>query len=284
MKHILILTFLLSSLVTFGQGKPTYRIFNAKGKKVSYKKMLRQLKKKDILLFGEYHDNPITHWLQLEVTQDLHKKRKLILGAEMIETDNQEVLNQYLQGKIDKKGLDTLARLWGNHKTDYAPLVDFAKDKNLQFIATNIPRRYASRVYKKGGFPALDKLSQQEKEWVAPLPIEFDIELSQYKKMLDMMGGHGGEDIVKAQAIKDATMAHFILNNYVKRSLFIHYNGTYHSDYYEGILWYLKRKRTDLKYTTISTVYQKDIKKLLEEHKGKADFIICVPENMTRTF
>lgn len=46
----------------------------------------------------------------------------------MIETDNQQALNQYLKGEITQKGLDTLARLWNNHKTDYKPLVDFAKN------------------------------------------------------------------------------------------------------------------------------------------------------------
>jgi uncharacterized iron-regulated protein len=46
----------------------------------------------------------------------------------MIETDNQQALNQYLAGKIDQKALDSLARLWSNYKTDYKPLVDFAKD------------------------------------------------------------------------------------------------------------------------------------------------------------
>ncbi|MEZ4981018.1 MAG: ChaN family lipoprotein [Saprospiraceae bacterium] len=43
--------------------------------------------------------------------------------------------------------LDSTARLWSNYKTDYAPLVDFAKENDLQFVATNIPRRYASLVY-----------------------------------------------------------------------------------------------------------------------------------------
>ena len=48
-----------------------------------------------------------------------------------------------------------MARLWNNFKTDYKPLVDFAKDNNLKFIATNIPRRFASLVF-KGGFEVLE--------------------------------------------------------------------------------------------------------------------------------
>lgn len=98
------------------------------------------LLKKDFILFGEHQDNPISHWLQYEVTADLHNTRELILGAEMFEADNQIPLTDYLEEKITYDGLDSLARLWPNYKTDYAPLVDFAKEEKLQFIVTNIPR------------------------------------------------------------------------------------------------------------------------------------------------
>ena len=102
--------------------------------------------------------------------------------------------------------------------------------------------------------------------------------------MIEMMGGHAGPSLPKAQAIKDATMAHFILQYYRTGTLFIHYNGSYHSENYEGIVWYLKRKRPDLKYATVTTVSQKDIHALLAENRGKADFIICVDEDMTNTY
>jgi len=283
MKFSLTLSLLFSVFIVFGQQQP-YVIYNSKGKKVTYKKLLKAADDSDIILFGEYHNNPISHWLQLELTKGLQVNNRLILGAEMFEADNQTALNQYLAGEIDRKGLDTLARLWNNYDTDYAPLVNFAKANNLPFIATNIPRKYASMVFKNGGFTALDGLSDLEKSWIAPLPIPFDATLPQYKKMLDMMGEHGGTNIVKAQAIKDATMAHFILENYKSGDTFLHYNGAFHSDFHEGILWYLQQQQTDLNYMTISTVSQKEVSKLAEENLGRADFIICVDEDMTTTY
>lgn len=284
MKKFYLLPALLAlAFSVFSQSKPAYLLYNAAGKKVSYDKMIRTLKDKDIVLFGEYHNNPIAHWLQLETTRDLHARRPLVLGAEMFEADNQEPLDRYLRGEIDVKGLDTLARLWKNHRTDYAPLLNFARDSHLVFAATNIPRRYASMV-SKGGFEVLDTLTVQEKSWMAPLPMAYDAELPGYKNMIAMMGGHGGANLPKAQASKDATMAWFILKYYKPGSLFLHFNGAYHSDNYEGILWYLRRERPDLKYATITTVSQKDIGRLLAENKGKADFIICVDEDMTTTY
>jgi len=205
------------------------------------------------------------------------------LGAEMLEADNQITLNQYLMDSITKKGLDTLARLWPNYKTDYKPLVDYAKKNKLRFIATNIPRRFASKVYKRG-LEYLDSLTDLQKSWVANLPILFDSTIKAYTDIKEMMGAHGSMGLIKAQATKDATMAHFILKNYTENKLFIHYNGSWHSDNNSGIVWYLNQHKPDLKCGTITTVSQKDIHDLEDEHKGKADFIICVDEDMTTTY
>ncbi len=265
------------------QQKPAYILYNAKGKKVKYNKMIQLLAKQDVVLIGEFHNNAISHWMELEITKDCKAKRDLILGAEMFEQDNQPALDLYLQGKLSAKGLDSMARLWKNYPTDYAPLVNFAKENKIPFAATNVPRRYAAMV-SKAGFEILDTLPGNEKDWIAPLPIAYDAELPGYKNMMTMMAGHGSANMPKAQAIKDATMAYFILKNFSPGSLFIHYNGSYHSDNHDGIVWHLLHSRPDLKIATVTTVSQKDIKHLLAENKHKADFIICVDEDMTNTY
>ena len=279
--------FLIFSISFFGivasQNKQSYQIFNQNGKKVSYKKLINTSQKSDVLLFGEYHDNSVAHWLELEITKDLFEKKGLVLGAEMLEADNQKQVNQYLKGEINQKKLDSTSRLWPNYKTDYKPLVDFAKENKLAFVATNIPRRFASLVF-KNGFEALDKLTAEEKSWIAPLPILYDATLPGYVKMVQEMGGHGGENLPKAQAVKDATMAYFINKDRTDTSLFIHYNGSYHSDNFEGIYWYLKQQNPNLKISTIATVTQKDISKLEVENYNKATFIIVIDEDVTKTY
>lgn len=278
-----LIVILCFSVTVFAQDKPAYILYNSKGKKVSFGKMVDKITQSDIILFGELHNNAIGHWLQLELIKDAKEKRILVLGAEMFEQDNQEALDLYLRGEIKQKALDSMARLWKNYPTDYAPLVNFAKENKIVFAADNIPRRYASLVA-KGGFAALDTLSAKEKSWIAPLPIAYDPELPGYKNMLAMMGGHGGENLPKAQAIKDATMAYFMLKYYQPGNLFIHFNGSYHSENHEGIVWYLKKAKPELKIATIQVVSQKDVKKILAENKGKADYIICVDEDMTNTY
>lgn len=285
-KIILLISVFACSICVNAQKKDAYIIYKSNGKKTSYKRMLKKIPKAEVLLFGEFHNNPIAHWLQLEIAVDLHEKgNQLSFGAEMFEADQQNTIDQYLNGQINQEEFKNQMRLWPNYATDYQPLLEWAKDNNYSFTATNIPRPFASKVYKEGGFKALEELSEVEKAWVAPLPIPYDPELKTYKNMLAMMGGeHANPDIVKAQASKDATMAHFILENRVPNTLFFHLNGSYHSNFYEGIVWYLKQYNPDLKVVTLTTVEQEDIYKLEEEFEGIADYIICVPSTMTKTY
>tara|TARA_B100001115_G_scaffold184297_1_gene186167 strand:+ start:9719 stop:10570 length:852 start_codon:yes stop_codon:yes gene_type:complete len=282
--RILVLTFVLLNFSLQAQNLQAYQIYNADGDKVSFTEMTASMAEADVILFGELHNNPICHWLQFELTQSLHQQdSNMVLGAEMFEADNQEPLNLYLQDSIDSKGLDSLARLWNNYKTDYKGLVDFAKSHQLPFIATNIPRPYARQVFKQG-LVSLDTLSDSVKNWIAPLPIDYDGELPGYKAMLEMMGGHGGENLPKAQAIKDATMAHFIVLNLPKDGIFIHYNGDYHSKDFEGISWYLNQYAEDLKIMTISTQLQDNVNELDSANAGHADFTLLIDGQVTSSY
>lgn len=136
----------------------------------------------------------------------------------------------------------------------------------------------------KQGIDSLKTLSDEAKKYIVPLEtFEFDSTVECYSKMIFEFGDHGGVNIAIAQALKDATMAHFILQNVENRNVFIHYNGAYHSDNKQGIIHYLKKEADEDKIMTLTTVLQQDTDKLLEENQGKADFIICVPETMTTT-
>ena len=285
------LIFLLAVVMiasAFKNDMPAYHIFNEKGNKQKYRKLIREVKDADVVFFGELHNNPIAHWLQIELTKSLYSEREgdLILGAEMLESDNQLILDEYLSGVIRQKDFEKEARLWPNYETDYKALMQFASDSGIPFIATNIPRRYASLVNKKG-LPALDSLSEEAKQWIAPLPIVFDSTLSGYQEMQEMMmgmGGHGNMNIVKAQAIKDATMAYHISENMKPGHLFLHFNGAFHSKNFEGIVWYLKQIHPGLNIKTIHTAEQSDIDDLNEDLEGIADFVVVVDENMTKTY
>ncbi|MDT8392659.1 MAG: ChaN family lipoprotein [Bacteroidales bacterium] len=275
------------ALMALKADKEAYRIFDQKGKKSSYAKMYRQALEADVILFGELHNNPICHWLQYELTADLivEKGESLFLAAEMFESDVQLILDEYIHGQITDKNFESQARLWPNYKTDYKPLADLARDNKLKFVASNIPRRYASIVF-RDGFEGLEKLDKHAKMFFPPFPIPYDPELPGYKEMMNMgggMGGHTPDNFPKAQAIKDATMAHFILANLDEGKSCIHYHGTYHSNNFEGIVWYLNHYRPGLRLMTIASVEQESTDKLLEENEGLADYVLAIPSSMTKT-
>jgi uncharacterized iron-regulated protein len=280
------LVFLAGFLLPAAAQMPAYRLYRENGKKTNFDRMVEAAAGADVVLFGELHDNPIAHWLQIELTRSLFDEKgdMLVLGAEMFEADNQLIMDEYMAGLITETQFEEEARLWGNYETDYKPLVLFALEHGLEFVATNIPRRYANSVYKQG-LSVLDRVSDGARAYIAPLPLEYDTALNCYRSLLDGGGmmGHGSINLMDAQAIKDATMAHFILAHREPGMLFLHFNGAYHSDYGESINWFLKRAEPGLNVVTISTVSQDDTKPLEEEYKGKADFIICVPSTMTKT-
>jgi uncharacterized iron-regulated protein len=292
MKKKLMALLLLVLTCAMQSDKPAYFIYDKEGILTSYEKLLNDASEADIVLFGELHDSPICHWLQLELTKDLYKTKKdqLVLGAEMFETDNQLILDEYISGKIKTSSFEAEAKLWPNYKTDYKALVEFARKNKIPFIATNIPRRYASLV-NKSGFEALDALSKDAKSFIAPLPFDYNADLNCYKQMLKTdsssnMGAssHITPNLPKAQAAKDATMAHFILKNRNKGQVFLHFNGCYHSDNFESMVWYLKEAKPKLKILTISSVEQEAIDTLAKVNINKADYILCIPESMTKSY
>jgi uncharacterized iron-regulated protein len=288
MKKISILTFVSCLLIcgAFTTDKPAYLLYNANGQKASYEKMIKELAKADVVFFGEYHNNPVSHWLEYEVTKSLYREKEgnITIGAEMFEADNQLILDEYMSGKISAKKFEDECRLWGNYSTDYDPLVTFAKDSSIQFVATNIPRRYADIVHKQGT-DQLETLSEEAKRFIAPLPVEMepDSVLMAGAGIMGMMSKNP-LGIAKAQAIKDATMAYFIAKNYIKGRLFIHYNGSYHSDGKDGIIKYLKKYNPELRIKTITTAQQEQINKLDSAYHQQADYVICVVESMTKTY
>jgi uncharacterized iron-regulated protein len=285
MKKILTLTTIFFLLFAFKSDKKAYQIFDDKGKERHYAEILEAAKEADVILFGEFHDNPIDHWLEQELTKDLYadKKGNLIMSAEMFEADDQITIDEYLSGAVSEKTLKEEAKLWTNFPSDYKPLLDFAKKNKLHFVAANIPRRYASMVYSKG-LEKLDSISGDARRWITPLPMVYDSTLKCYEDIFKKAEGHGGQNLPKSQAVKDATMAYFILKNWSAGKTLIHFNGSYHSDFHQGVEWYIKNSNPGLKVLTIGSGEQDEIEELDKESIGQADYIICTPNSMSKSY
>lgn len=281
--------FIPLSFVAQAVDKPAYTLFDKEGKKITYSTLIDALSGYDAVFLGEMHNCPITHWLEFEVIRSLYglHRDKLTIGAEMLESDNQLILDEYMSGTITSDRFEAEARLWPNHSTDYEPVVYFAKEHSIPFVATNVPRRYANSVKNKG-FEVLNTLSNEAKRYIAPLPIPFEYDEKESQSafgMMHMMGRKSPEEIrrfAEAQAVKDATMGWFIAQNL--RHKFVHLNGSYHTERKGGIIPYLLRYRPNTSIVTVLFVRQENISALDEENKDLADFYVCIPEDMVHSY
>lgn len=263
-----------------------YQFYSGK-KPVKYKNVVEELAQADVVLFGEYHDHAMVHWLQLKLFESLMAERNIVLGGEFFETDDQLLLDELISGITPMKKFKAEAKLWPNYETDYLPILQLAVDSGLKFVATNVPRRYASLVARYGS-DTLSYLSKDALNLLPPLPMPFSFETPGYMEMKEMMsGGHGmgmtPENMVKAQALKDYTMAYNISVNLEGDALFFHINGDFHSADFGGIFWYLNQLNPDLRVKTIKVEQAAAVDKFDEEWEGRGDFILVVPADFTRT-
>ena len=237
------------------------QLYASDGSPVALEVAARRLAGVDVILFGELHGIAVVHEMERRMGAELLRLRgrDLVLGAEMFEADDQIVLDEYLSGLILHHHLTSEAKVWDNYETDYRPLVELAKAGGIPFVATNVPRRYANLVAREG-MEALERLGEEARRYLAPLPIRYDADVPGYPEMLEMrlpaMTGMKASprNMVAAQAVKDATMAHFIAARRAQGQLFLHFNGVFHSQRGGGIGWFLAKANPGLRVATISTV------------------------------
>ncbi|MCS7188545.1 MAG: ChaN family lipoprotein [Bacteroidia bacterium] len=277
----------ITGVLLWGQDKPAYLFYTPKGKQLSYKQVLQKLKTADVVLFGEIHNNPIAHWLQYELLKDLHihRPQELLLGMEMLETDQQQVITRYLRGEIASlEDLSKETKLWPNFRTDYAPLIEYARTHNIPVYATNAPRHIVRQVSQKG-LVAMQEWTPEMISYIAPLPIARLDSLRSYQQLYEIAQQHGMDpnSFRLAQMLKDATMAHRIAQAWRQGFIFFHINGRYHSDYHEGIAAYLRLYNPKLNVVVITTEEFPEPEAYKPQAPPLADIILVVPQSMTKT-
>ena len=105
--------------------------------------------------------------------------------------------------------------------------------------------------------------------------------------MKDNMGGHVPPNMLNiqmAQAGKDATMAHFSVDNFNAGDLYFHMDGSYHSDNGRGIIWWVNKINPGLNIKSVTTVLESEWAEMTDEEKASiANYTIVVVDNMTQT-
>jgi uncharacterized iron-regulated protein len=235
-----------------------------------------QLSAYNVVFVGELHGNPGAHRVQLEMLRRMIEEGgPLALATEQFERDTQQVLNDYLAGKITEQEFRKDGHLWPNY-ADYRPLVELCKANKIPVIAGNIPRPLANRVYKEG-VEVIEKFSAEEKSWSAPeikaLPGAYR---DQFFKAMGGMGGHSDslERMYASQCFKDDTMADSVAK-WLKdnpKGRVLHINGNFHSKGGLGVPEKLEALVPDVKIALVTCVQPGD-----EEEATVDEWLVRVP-------
>lgn len=288
MKHFLLILAICIPFIATAQSEKPYKIYDVKQQKtITLTEMANGLKEKDVLFFGEEHNDSIGHMLELEIYKAMHAAYpKVGLTLEMFHTDVQQVLNEYLQGYISEKNFIKDARAWNNYK-DYKPLIEYAKTNKLSVIAGNAATRYSNMVT-KSGLEVLKTLPKSSQSWLPKFAI--DTATGRYhEKFIETLGGHnmGGMKVYQTQNLWDATMA-WSINNYLKKnkgSKVLQLNGRFHSDEKLGTLAQLQKLNSKLKIANISSFPAEDFKNPdWQKHKHLGDYIIITDPGVKKSF
>ena len=211
--------FLICTVPTFAQPQPekTCETRFVRSKCFSnVTQLIPEIVRANVVYLGETHDSAQDHENQLKIIQALSgRNRKVALAMEMFQRPYQDVINQYLAGKITEAQLIKQTEYnerWGFPWELYAPIMRYAKQNKLPVLALNTKSEITRKVSRQG----LESLTAEERKLIPPFS-EIRTDNEEYRKLLlaafegHQSGGHGksnsAERFFLAQVLWDETMA-----------------------------------------------------------------------------
>lgn len=256
------------------------RVFDTRQKTFGdFETMLADLARADAVFVGEQHDDPNTHRLELAIVEGLTRRGvPVAVGMEMFERDVQPALDRYVAGTTTEEQFLKDSRPWPRYATDYRPIVEFARAHKLPLLASNVPRRVAADVGKKG-LSAVDGLGPDRT--LAARELTCPTSGSYYDRFVEAMGEHAGatSNFYFAQCVKDETMGESVAEMFKKtpgRLAIVHFDGAFHSDFGEGTAEAARRRMPGRRIAVVSILPVADLDSLkpADEDLKRADYLL----------
>jgi uncharacterized iron-regulated protein len=221
------------------------------------------LKNYDVIFMGEWHDHTGNHVAEMALLRALYARAPdLALSMEMFERDVQNIVDDYLAGRIGEDNFRRRGRAWDNYAESYRPLVEYAKEHGLPVIAANVPGAVVRCVGLEG--PAyLARMAPDKRGQVAA---ELHVQEGPYKdkflRFLEESGSHGpdagktpeqkkeeADKSFASQVARDDTMAESIFLSLQKNPMrkVVHVTGAFHVEEALGTVERLKLRAPQLK-------------------------------------
>ena len=146
--------------------------------------IIPQLTLSRVIYVGEIHDQFAHHMNQLKVIKKIHEAGyKVAVGMEMFQKPYQQVVDDYLAGRIDEpsflKQTEYFSR-WRYNYNLYKPIVDYLKQQGIPLVALNIDGDLTRKVAREGMYDLPDKQKKQ-------LPSDMNFSNETYRKNLDQV-------------------------------------------------------------------------------------------------
>ncbi len=190
-----------------------------KDRLLSPEQVLSEIAQANVVYLAETHDRLSDHQAQLEIIQKLQARQpKIAIAMEMFQRPYQKVVNQYLAGKLTEAELvkqTEYEQRWGFPWEYYAPILRYARAKQIPVIAANTPSEITRKVASQG----FASLTTKEQQFIPPVS-EIRTDNPQYRQIAlaafaqHQAAGHGSsadaEKFFLAQVLWDETMAESI--------------------------------------------------------------------------
>ncbi|MCS0029076.1 ChaN family lipoprotein [Vibrio alginolyticus] len=232
-----------------------YQLYTPSGEHIALSELPKELQQADVILIGEWHTHAGVHRFQTDMLKQLSSyDRPLALSMEQFTRDKQPVVDAYLRGEIGEQYLMKQANAWPNYESDYRPLVEFAKQKNLPVIAANAPKGIV-RCIGRQGIDYVNKLDDEQRTFIAE---SINTASSPYKEKFMASMHHGKPEQTEkqfaAQVTWDETMAESIVNylNAKPGAQVVHVAGKFHTEQGLGTATSILSRNPSLKVVVIS--------------------------------
>ncbi|EOX4969594.1 ChaN family lipoprotein [Vibrio alginolyticus] len=232
-----------------------YQLYTPSGEHIALSKLPIELQQADVILIGEWHTHAGVHRFQTDMLKQLTSyDRSLALSMEQFTRDKQPVVDAYLRGEIGEQYLMKQANAWPNYESDYRPLVEFAKQKNLPVIAANAPKSIV-RCIGRQGLDYINKLDDDQRMFIAQA---INTGSSPYKEKFMASMHHGKPEQTEkqfaAQVTWDETMAESIVSHLDDNpgAQIVHVAGKFHTEQGLGTAASILSRNPSLKVVVIS--------------------------------
>lgn len=244
--------------------------------------MIADVADQDVVFLGETHLDDVTHRMELAVLEGIHATgRSVVVSLEMFSRDRQQLLDDYLAGKVSEDQFLADSEPWNNYETGYRPLIEFARRTGSPVVAANVPRSVWRKAAFGGGLSALDA---DQRATIA------DTLLPNTRRYWDRydrtVRGHGHvntdqqpqQRLEKVQSLWDNTMGESVARAVKAHpgSVVVHVNGGFHTLERDGTArqFQLRSRGTSMKTIHIVPSFESD-RVEVEAGDARADWIVA---------